>query len=1066
MLMFIGFYTFSQNITVTGQLFDKNSEEALIGATIVEKGTDNGAVTGEDGRYSINISSEDATLIYSYLGYASVEVHTKGRNLIDIFLMPSANTLKETVVTALGIRRDKKDLGYAVQKLDSRQLSEVKSVNFIDNITGKVAGINVTPGPTGVGSTSKITIRGESSFTNNNPLFVVDGIPVNNNSIINNVDDDADGFQAVDFGNGAMDINPDDIQSVSVLKGPSAAALYGTRASNGVILITTKDGSGRRGLGVSFNTTTYVESPFALPKFQNKYGQGNSGEFEYVDGLGGGVNDNISYSYGPELDQGILVAQYDSPVPLPDGATVRGGDVAVHGGAPITPTPFNSHPDNLKNFYETGLTTINNLAISNGGDMGSYRLSYTDMRSDSYIPGVNLDRQTAAANMTFTPSDKLRVTTSVNYMNTSSDNRPGNGYGSENINYGLVAWGPRSLDIEPMKEYWQPGLTDVQQYSFNYTYFDNPYFTLLENRNSFDRDRLFGNIRASYSFTEHLSLAIRTGMDYSSELRKFRRAFSSNRFKNGAYAEQLVQFRENNTDALLNYNNKFGDITIDVSAGANRMDQQANSSQTAALVLAQPGVFSLNNAAASLEINDITAHKRINSIYSLVKFGYKNFLYIDVTGRNDWSSALATPSSTDNTSFFYPSVSGSFILSNVIKLPELITYAQLRASYAQVGNDTDPYQTASVYNPGTPYSSQPTLSEQAIIANTSLLPEKTSSVEVGGNIGFFRDKVNIDVTYYNNVTENQIIALPISNTSGYTQQVVNGNTVRNRGLEVIMTLNPIVKQNFRWLSQLNFSRNVATVEDLPSGTSKLTLGYNRVYDNLNQTVFVQVEEGGRIGDLYGTGYKKTDDGKFIVDEEGNFIVDNNLKKLGNYNPDFMLGFSNRFTYNNWNLSFLLDWRQGGILVSRTLALAGVAGQLIETENRPEQGIVVDGVVNTGTDENPVYVENTKSITAESYYRQYYDRNHEENNVYNASFVKLRQFSIGYTFTSDKLKNSFLKNVKGIELAIVGRNLFAISEIPHFDPEQMAVQQNQFISGVEDMSYPTARSVGFKLGIDL
>lgn len=1065
-LVLLGFYSYGQGITVSGQIFDKRSGQILEGATVVEKGTDNGATTDYNGNYSIRVKDDEAILIYSYLGYESISVPVQGNSAIDIGLSPSANMLNETVITALGIQRDKRDLGYAVQKLDSRQMSEVKSPNMLDIMAGKVAGVNVVAGPTGEGSTSKITIRGESSFTNNNPLFVVDGVPINNNSIINNVNDAADGFQAVDFGNGAMEVNPDDIQSVSVLKGPSAAALYGTRASNGVVLITTKNGQGSKGVGVSFNSTTFVERPFKLPKFQNKYGQGNSGQFEYVDGLGGGVNDNISYSYGPELDKGILVAQYDSPVPLADGSVVRGGDVAVHGGAPITPTPFKSHPDNIKNFYKLGVTTMNNLAISNAGDMGSFRLSYTDMRSDSYIPGVNLDRKNAGANLNFTPNDKLKVTTSVNYVNSNSDNRPANGYGSENINYALIAWGPRSLDIEPMKEYWQPGMKDVQQYSFNYTYFDNPYFTLLENRNSFDRDRVFGNIRTVYNFTNKLSLAVRTGMDYSAEQRQFRRAFSSNRFKNGAYAEQHVSFRENNTDALLNYRNKFRNISVDVSAGANRMNQAARSTQTQALKLAQPGVFSLNNSAVPLEISDYTATKRINSLYGLAKLGYKNFLFFDITGRNDWSSALATPVSAANTSFFYPSFSGSFILSNVVKMPARISYTQLRASFAQVGNDTDPYQTAGVYKPGTPYASQPTLSENATIANSALIPEKTSAIEFGANIGLLKDRVSIDATYYNTTTKNQIIALPVSVASGYTQQVVNGSTVKNKGLEIILGLTPVVKRNFSWSTQFNFSRNVATVHDLPAGTSKLTLGYNRVYDNINQTVYVQVEEGGRIGDLYGTGYKKTNDGQFIVDANGNFIVDNTLKKLGNYNPDFMLGFSNRFNYKNWNLSFLLDWKQGGILVSRTLSLAGVAGQLKETENRPADGIVVDGVVNTGTDENPVYVKNTKAITAESYYRQYYDRNHEENNVYNASFVKLRQFSIGYTFTAEKLSHSFLKNVKGIELAIVGRNLFALSHIPHFDPEQFAVQGNNFISGVEDMSYPTTKSVGFKLGINL
>ncbi len=1056
---------FGQGKTITGTLTDKQTGQPIIGATVSEKGTTNGTVTDENGNYSLTISTENAPLTFSSVGYETITSKTGNEGIENMTMSPDANQLKETVVTALGIRREKKKLGYAVQKLDNTDISEVKAVNFIDNISGKIAGVNVTPGPTGVGSTSKITIRGESSFTNNNPLFVVDGVPINNNTPFNNTDETASGFQPVDFGNGAMDINPDDVQSVTVLKGPGSAALYGTRASNGVIVITTKDGGKSKGLGISFNSTTTIDKPFKLPDFQNKYGQGNSGKFEYKNGLGGGVNDNISYSYGPELDKGILVSQYDSPVTLPDGTVVRGGDVTVHGGAPITPTAFNSHPDNLKDFYRTGLTTINNLSISNSGEMGNFRLSYTDLRSKSYIPGTNLDRKTIGAHFNFTPTNKIQVTASANYINSSSDNRPANGYGSENVNYALVAWGPRSLDINPMKDYWQPGLENVQQYSFNYTFFDNPYFTLLENRNGLSKNRLFGNVRAAYNFTDKLSLAIRTGTDYSQELRTFRRAFSSNRFKNGAYAEQQVFYQETNTDALLNYTDQFGDFSLDVSIGANRLDQNARYTQTQTLNLAQPGVFSLNNGASPLQVFDFKSKKRINSIYGLAKLGYKNFLFVDITGRNDWSSALATPVAADKVSFFYPSFSGSFVLSNAVTMPRNISYAQFRASYAQVGNDTDPYQTAGVFNSRTPYASQPTLSEQSTIANTSLLPEKIKSTELGMDLRFFQDRVGIDVTYYNARTENQIIALPISQASGFTQQVVNGSRVENKGVEIVLNTVLIRNKNFRWDATFNFSRQRATVHDLPAGTSKLTLGYNRVYDNNNQTVFVQVEEGGRIGDLYGTGYKKTADGRFIVDANGNFIADNTLKKLGNYNPDFILGFSNQFNYKNWRLAFLLDWKQGGVLVSRTLALAGVAGQLIETENRPAEGIVVDGVVNTGTAENPVYVQNTKAITAESYYRSYYDRNHEENSTYDASFVKLRQVALGYTFNTKMLSRSFLKNVKGIEISAVARNLFAISHIRHFDPEQMAVQGNKFVSGVEDMSYPTVKSVGIKLGVN-
>jgi TonB-linked SusC/RagA family outer membrane protein len=1055
----------AQTTRISGTVRDQQANEVMPGVSVLEKGTANGTVTDANGQYTLSVANASATLVFNFISYETQEIVLAGRDLLDVSMMQQANSLSEIVVTALGVQRQSRDLGYAVQKLDARQISEVKSVNFLDNLSGKLAGVTVSHGSTGVGSTSKITIRGERSFSNNNPLFVVDGIPINNNSIVNFTNDDAAGFQEVDFGNGAMEVSSDDIASLTVLKGPAAAALYGTRASNGVILISTKDGSQSKGLGISFNATTFLDKPFQLPQFQNKYGQGNSGKFEFKDGLGAGVNDNISYSWGPAFDQNLLIPQYDSPVTAPDGRVVRGGDVAVHGGAPITPTPFVNHPDNLKNFYETGVTTMNNIAISSGFDKGNLRFSLSDLRSESIIPGVNLDRKTAAVRLAFKPISRLQIGSSIQYVNSKSDNRPGNGYGSENINYALVAWGPRSLNIENMQDYWQPGLENLQHYSYNYTFFDNPYFTLLENRNSFNRDRLFGNVSAAYELTDYLSLTLRTGMDYSNELRKFRRAFSSNRFKTGAYAEQTAFFRENNTDLLLNYKRKLGKIGLDFSVGGNRMDQQASNVQTQTLSLAQAGVFNLSNAASPLEILSYEARKRINSVYGVAKFSYQNFLFLDLTARNDWSSALATPISTANTSFFYPSASASFVLSNVLELPEAISFAKIRASVAQVGNDTDPYQTAGVFLAGVPYASQPTLSEQGILANANLLPERSTSYEIGADLRFFRDRFRFDITYYDGLTENQIISLPIAISSGYREQVVNGGAVRSRGLEIVAGITPFRNEDFRWNAMFNFSRNVSTVESLPEGSGRLTLAYSRVYDIVNQTVWVQVEEGGRIGDLYGTGYKKNENGDFLLTETGNYIVDNTLKKLGNYNPDFILGFHNEFQYKNWNLSFLLDWRHGGILVSRTLALAAVGGQLIETENRPAEGIVAQGVVNTGTAENPVYEPNTVALPAETYYRQYYDRNHEENNTYNASYLKLREFSLGYTFKTGDQGRGILRKSHHLSIALIGRNLFAFSHMPHIDPEQLALQGQQFLSGVENMSYASTRSFGLKIGFD-
>ncbi|HCX24114.1 MAG: SusC/RagA family TonB-linked outer membrane protein [Flammeovirgaceae bacterium] len=1054
MLQLGGLIVFAQS-SISGKITDQ-AGESIPGASILIKNSSSGTISDYNGEFKLEASRGDL-LIISFLGYETLEISVSSNDPLTIALTEKASQLDEVVVTALGLERQTRDLGYPVQRLNPDDLIEAKTPNFIDNLAGKLAGVTISQGATGVGSTSKIVIRGEASFTNNNPLFVVDGTPISNNTNLNFTNAAAAGFQEVDFGNGGMELNADDIASLSVLKGPGAAALYGTRASNGVIIITTKDGSKSKGLGISFNSSLYLEQAFQLPQFQNEYGQGNSGQFEFVDGNGGGTNDLLSYSWGPKFSEVGLIPQFNSPVTLPDGSVVRGADLALYDDQSTTPTEFKAYPDNLKDFYETGVTTINNLSIGSGFRNGSYRFSITDMQSKSIIPGVNLDRKNIAARLNFRPKEALQISTSINYVNSNSDNRPSNGYGSENVNYSLVAWGPRSLDIAALKDYWQPGLENREQFSFNYAYFDNPYFILKENRNSFDRDRVFGNIRAQYNFTDNLSLAVRTGMDYSNEDRQFRRHFSTNRFKQGAYAEQGVEYRETNSDILLNYNESFGNFSLDVSLGGNRMDQIFSSIQSQVLTLAVPGVFNLSNGASPIEIFQNTYEKRINSAYGLAKFGFRDYVFVEVTGRNDWSSSLPNPS------FFYPSVAATYVLSNAFSLPRQVSFAKLRASWAQVGNDTSPYQTASTYTPSTPVNSLPTFTDASTIANANLLPEQTTAIELGADVRFFDDRLSLDVTYYNALTENQIISLPISITSGYEEEVINGGEVRSQGVEAIVSLVPVYKNNFTWRTQANFSRNVTTVETLPDNAGRITLAYSSVYDNPNQAVYYQVEEGGRIGDMYGTGYLKNGNNEFIINSNGQYIVNNDLMLLGNYNPDFIIGWNNELAYKNWNANFLFDWRHGGVLVSRIQALAGVAGQLEETGYRPESGIVADGVVNVGTEENPIWEKNTTAINPETYYRQYYDRNHEENNTYDASYIKLRQLAIGYTFNN--LKGSFLSDDVKLSVSLIGRNLFAISEIPHFDPEQLAVQGNQFVSGVEDMSYATTLSYGIKISLN-
>ncbi|NJC26372.1 SusC/RagA family TonB-linked outer membrane protein [Neolewinella antarctica] len=1040
--------------------------EALIGAFIfLESDRSVGTTTDLGGNFSISVPTLPDVLQVSYTGYENTRVELgadAGARFLQIDILEGL-ALGEIVVTALGLERDNRELGYAVQQVSGADLVDVQAVNFLDNLAGQVAGLQVTAGATGVGSTSQIVIRGQSSFTNNNPLFIVDGTPINNNTIINLTNEAAAGFQEVDFGNGAMEVNPADIESVSVLKGASAAALYGTRAANGVIVITTKSGSKKKGLGISFNSNFTVDSPFQLPEFQNEFGWGSGGQIEYTDGRTG--SNNITRSYGPRTD-GRLIRQFDSPVTLPDGTVVRGADLALRGDAEITPTPFVAQPDNVKDFYETGTTNINSLAISGGNEFGDFRLSLADLRSKSYIPGVNLKRKNVSGKFRFRPSDELSINANINYVNSNSDNRPAAGYGSENIGYSLVAWYPRSTNTESLRDYWQPGLEGLQQFNFNYSFFDNPFFILEENRNSFNRDRLFGNVSASLEIAPTLKATIRTGMDYSNENREFRRNFSSNRFQSGGYATNDVFYREINTDFLLDYNPEIvGNFSLNLIGGANRLSQDASNTQAQALNLAQPGVFRLSNAANPVEIFDQTAEKRINSIYGLAKFGYKDYLYLDVTGRNDWSSALATPTNADNTSFFYPSVSLSFLADRVLALPEAVSFLQFRANWAQVGNDTDPFRTSSTFVAQTPFGGQPTFSEQAVLAAPNLVPEQTTSAEFGVDVRLFDDRIGLDLTYYNQTTKNQILSLPTPISSGFRQEIVNGGQVSATGFEAVLSATPVYNDKFRWSTRLNFSTNKAVVDELPEGTERFTLAFSRVYNSVNQTVFVIATEGGEIGDLWGTGFLRNDDGEYILNGDGGFIADNNLKKLGNSNPDFILGFQNNFSYKNFNLGVLLDWRQGGELVSRTLALAAGAGQTIETLDRPEGGFVIPGVVNTGTEEAPNFTPNTTAISAEDYYKSFYDRNHEEHNIYDASYLKIREVALTYRFSDAQLASGVLSGLGSLSLSLIGRNLYAFSEIPHFDPEQFAIQGQNLVGGVEDISYPTARSVGFSIGVE-
>ena len=675
----LAFVVAHSQTTVSGTVLDEN-QVPLPGATVVIKGTSNGVATDFDGNFQIEVSGGNEILAISYVGYLTQEVAINGTDAITISLMPDSQQLDEVVVTALGIEREKKSLGYASQEFDNGDVVGAREPNLLNSMSGKVAGLQITNSLTGLGGSARVSIRGDASLNinGNSPLFVVDGTPISNEI----VGSSGSGTQSVDYGNGAAEINPQDIESINVLKGPAAAALYGARAANGAIIITTKKGRSQGSkLGVSFNTGVTVENILKLPDWQNVYGQGNNQQFEFVDGSGSGIADGVDESWGPRLDTGLLIPQFDSP--RADGT--RGGDIFVS-DAPITPTPWVSNPDNTKDFFETGITKTNSIAISKAGEMGNMRLSFQNLDQEGTLPNTDLRRNSLNFSGTLNLHEKLKVNANINYVKTDSDNRPAVGYGTESIMY-LFIWYGRQLNTNNLRDYWQPGLEGIQQFNYNYNYHDNPFFTMYENTNAQDKDRIFGNLSLTYDISDNWKLLLRSGRDFYRDFRERKRAFSTQRFPFGTYQEDNIFFEESNTDFLLSYDKTFNEKwNVNISGGGNLLRQKQDFTKSVAPQLINPGVYSFNNSRQAVQVSSNNYEKRINSLYGYARFAYDDKVFLDLTGRNDWSSTLPS----DNNSYFYPSATLSAIASDIFEMPEWVSFAKVRAAYAEVGNDTDP----------------------------------------------------------------------------------------------------------------------------------------------------------------------------------------------------------------------------------------------------------------------------------------------------------------------------------------------------------------------------------------
>ncbi|WP_419213961.1 SusC/RagA family TonB-linked outer membrane protein [Maribacter sp. X9] len=1042
------FVAHSQNI-FKGTVLDEN-QVPLPGATVVVEGTTNGVATDFDGNFEIEISGTNQILLISYIGYIKKEFDTAGKSSATISLEPDSQQLNEVVVTALGIERNKKSLGYASQELNNEEVVQAREPNLLNGMSGKVAGLQITNSPTGLGGSARVSIRGDASLNinGNSPLFIVDGTPISNQIVGSN----GSGTQSVDYGNGAAEINPQDIASINVLKGPAAAALYGSRAANGAIIITTKKGKSQSSkLGVSFNTGITVENILMLPDWQNEYGQGNNQQFAFVDGSGSGIADGVDESWGPRLDTGLMIPQFDSP--REDGT--RGGDTFIS-DSPIMPTPWVSNPDNTKDFFETGITKTNSIAISKSGDMGNMRLSFQNLDQEGTLPNTDLKRNTLSFTGSLNVSNKVKVNANINYVKTDSDNRPATGYGTESIMY-LFIWYGRQLNTNNLRDYWQPGLEGRQQFNYNYNYHDNPYFTMYENTNAQDKDRIFGNVSVNYDISENWKLLLRSGRDFYRDFRVRKRAFSTQRFPFGTYQEDNVFFEESNSDFLLSYDKTFGEkFNINISGGGNQLRQKQDFTKSVAPQLINPEVYSFNNSRQAVQVSSDNYEKRINSLYGYARFAYDNVLFMDVTGRNDWSSTLPE----DNNSYFYPSVTLSAVASEMFNMPTWVSFAKLRAAYAEVGNDTGAYRLRSFYQNETPFDgSTPILTESSLIPNADLKPEITGSYEFGLDLRFFQSRMNFDLTYYDSSTKNQIINISTDIASGYSSQLINAGEVRNYGFEAIVNLVPVLTENFKWSSTFNFATNQSEVKDLG--------GVNFTLTEANGA-FIQAREGGSISAIYGRGFQRVEDpnseffGQKIINNQGIPVRTDDLVYQGDYAPDFTLGFQNTFKYKNVDFGFLFDTRQGGIVVSRTKTIGSTSGQLKETLEGRETGIVAEGVVNTGTSDSPIYVPNTVNVDARTYNNRYYERDNVEAAKYDASYTKLREVSLGYSFPRKMLDRLPISSAR---FSVTGRNLLLWTDNPHFDPETVGVSGGTLQPGIENMSYPSSRSFTFNLQVN-
>jgi TonB-linked SusC/RagA family outer membrane protein len=1010
----------AQNVTVTGTVTSSDDGLPLAGVTVLQKATTNGVLTNSNGKYSISLPG-NATLVFSFLGMQSQEFQVPANRIIDVVLSPTTTMMDEIVVTALGISREKKSLGYAVTEVSGADVAAVRDLNIVNSLSGRVSGVVVTQGTFGPGSSSRVIIRGNNSLTGNNqPLYVIDGIPVDNTGYGSASSANAGEYSKSDYGSGISDLNPDDIESMSILKGPNAAALYGSRAANGVILITTKKGSANRGLGVTYSGNFTFETPLLLPKFQNEYGQGTGGN---VPALIGDLR-AVGGSWGAKLD----------------------GSAKIYGtGLNGETRPYSAQPDNVKDFFEVGSTLTNSIAFDGGNAQSTFRFSYTNTSANSIMPGSELSRHNFNLRGITNLTDKFSVDAKVTYFVQKSHNRPV--MGTE----GVIAWVyriPRNImitDLGPeIEKYQNPA--DYKAKSFTSGTYGNPYWYQLHDINDDNRDRVQGYVKANYAFTPWLSAFVRIGTDAVNEKVETVNQYGHWYYGGGRMNNSMTKTSETNLDALLMFQRDVSEsLNLGINLGANHMYQTYEGMSIYAENFKIPTKPTLASASTNLPSYTPQQEKVINSVYGSAVLSYNNFLYLEGSARNDWSSTLPK----DNWSYFYPSVSLSVLFNELIDLPSF-DLAKLRVNWARVGSDTDPYQLQNAFNlssAGDSYLGQIILTRPGTRRDPNLKPEQTSSLEFGGEFRLYNNRLYTDLSYYSIKSMDLIMDVPIPASTGYSFERTNVGEMTNKGFEILLGGVPVQTSKFTWDVSLNMSTNKNKLVKLIEGVD------NFVFTTTNSGVAeVWATVGGGYGDIYATTYERDESGRKIVTNAGLFQAASEKVLVGNYQPDWVGGLSNNLTYGNLALRFLIDGRFGGEVYSGTDAGLDATGVSERSLEYREGGVIIDGVRADGT-------ANTVSISSQQYWGSYSGIG--ENYIFDQTNIRLREAALTYTLPRQMIDKTF---IKGLSVGITGRNLFFLYRaLENFDPEGSFSVSN-FAQGVLFYTMPTARSLGFNVSI--